>query len=173
MIVVGNFDLLLVVLSVVIATAASFTALDLAGRIRASSGRPRQAWLAAPAIAIGRGIWSMHFVALLAFVLPMPATYDFGLTILSLLVPVLLARIQHDEPRAARRQRCDHGPGDFRNALHGHGGGALHPEPACPRDRGAFIAGSSEPCPCRLGDDLRHPVPGGGELGCRSAPRRE
>jgi NO-binding membrane sensor protein with MHYT domain len=64
---VGRFDPTLVALSVVIATAASYTALDLAGRGRAAAGRARQAWLGAAAIAMGGGIWSMHFVAMLAF----------------------------------------------------------------------------------------------------------
>src|SRR6266436_6763280 len=86
MIVTGSFDLALVILSVVIATVASYTALDLAGRIRASTGRARRAWLAAAAVAMGGGIWSMHFVAMLAFLMPMPVAYDVGLTALSLVV---------------------------------------------------------------------------------------
>src|SRR5882724_9796993 len=90
MVVTGSFDLALVILSVVIATAASYTALDLAGRIRASTGRARQAWLAAASVAMGGGIWSMHFVAMLAFLMPMPVAYDVGLTALSLVVAVLV-----------------------------------------------------------------------------------
>jgi PAS domain S-box-containing protein len=86
----GSYSLSLVMLSIVIATGASYTALDLAGRIRVSSGRTRAPWLILAAIVMGGGIWSMHFVAMLAFVMPMPVTYDVGLTSLSLIVAVIV-----------------------------------------------------------------------------------
>src|SRR6266581_1262371 len=54
-------DPVLVALSILIAALASYTALDLATRMRAASGRAHRAWLAAAAIAMGGGIWSMHF----------------------------------------------------------------------------------------------------------------
>ncbi len=84
----GAHDGILVALSVVISIIASFTALDLAGRVRASNGRPRLAWLAAAAVAMGGGIWAMHFIAMLAFVLPVAVTYAPGLTALSLALPI-------------------------------------------------------------------------------------
>ena len=91
MIVTGTHDSALVLLSVVIAIAASYTALDLASRVRASFGWVRQAWLATAALAMGGGIWAMHFVAMLAFSMPnMEVTYDPGLTLLSLAIPVLV-----------------------------------------------------------------------------------
>ncbi len=90
MIIRGSFEPVLVVISVLVAIASSYTALDLAGRIRASGGRVRQLWLAAAAVAMGGGIWSMHFVAMLAFVLPVPVTYGVELTALSLLVAVIV-----------------------------------------------------------------------------------
>ena len=89
----GSFDLSLVALSVVIATAASYTALDLAGRVRVSRGRVRLAWLILAAVTMGGGIWSMHFVAMLAFVMPTAVTYDLGLTVLSLLVAVAVTGV--------------------------------------------------------------------------------
>ncbi len=84
----GAHDGILVALSVVIAIVSSFTALDLAGRVRASSGRARAAWLSAAAVAMGGGIWSMHFIAMLAFVLPVPVGYSPRLTALSLALPI-------------------------------------------------------------------------------------
>ena len=66
----GAYDGVLVGLSVLIATVASCTALDLAGRIRASSVWARHAWLATAAAAMGGGIWAMHFVAMLTFQMP-------------------------------------------------------------------------------------------------------
>jgi len=86
--VAGTYDLHLVALSFVVACFASYTALDLAGRIRASRGRIRGAWLATAAISMGGGIWSMHFIAMLAFLMPMAVIFDVGLTVLSLVVAI-------------------------------------------------------------------------------------
>src|SRR3546814_5031331 len=47
-------------------------------------------WLTVAALTMGGGIWSMHFVAMLAFVLPMPMSYDIGLTVLSLMLAILI-----------------------------------------------------------------------------------
>lgn len=68
---------------------ASYAALDLGGRVLASKGWKRILWLAMAAVAMGGGIWSMHFIAMLAFVLPVPVDYDFKLTAISLLVAIL------------------------------------------------------------------------------------
>ena len=85
----GTHDVLLVALSVLIAAAASYTALDLATRMRAASGWSSRAWLASAAIAMGGGIWSMHFVAMLAFSLPgLEVGYELRLTLLSLALPI-------------------------------------------------------------------------------------
>jgi PAS domain S-box-containing protein len=73
----GQYDLRLVALSCVIAVFASFASLNLAGRIRSSSGGARVLWLCSAAIALGGGIWSMHFVAMLAFSMPVAISYDF------------------------------------------------------------------------------------------------
>jgi len=80
-------DPVLVALSVLIAALASYTALDLATRMRATSGRARRGWLVAAAIAMGGGVWSMHFVGMLAFSLPgTEISYDPFLTLLSLII---------------------------------------------------------------------------------------
>lgn len=89
MIVHGVYDTYLVILSIVVATIASFTALSLAGRVRESRDRARRLWLAAAAMALGGGIWSMHFVAMLAFSMPgMPMSYDLSLTLVSLALAI-------------------------------------------------------------------------------------
>lgn len=80
----------LVALSILIATFASYAALDLGGRVTAARGRARPMWLAAAAVTIGGGIWSTHFVAMLASVMPIPVSYDIRLTVLSLAEAVLL-----------------------------------------------------------------------------------
>ena len=90
MTIAGTHDGVLVVLSILIAVFASFTALNLAGRVRAASGNLRRLWVTAAAVALGSGIWSMHFVAMLAFSIPgMTMTYDLGLTLASLVVALL------------------------------------------------------------------------------------
>lgn len=86
----GSYDPVLVALSIAVAILASLTALNLAGRLLVADGRARLGWLLASSLALGGGIWSMHFVGMLAFVMPMPATYDLQLTAFSLLLPVFL-----------------------------------------------------------------------------------
>jgi len=88
MTVIGTYDPYLVALSVAVACLASYTALDLGGRIRCSRRWARLAWLTTAAIAMGGGIWSMHFIGMLAFSMPMPVGYDLGLTLLSLAVAI-------------------------------------------------------------------------------------
>ncbi|HDZ58397.1 MAG TPA: PAS domain S-box protein [Pseudomonas xinjiangensis] len=90
----GTYSGALVCLSILIAITASFTALDLAIRVRASGGWARYAWLTTAALAMGGGIWAMHFVGMLAFHVPgMEVQYDLSLTLVSLLVPVVVTGI--------------------------------------------------------------------------------
>ncbi|HET7273379.1 MAG TPA: PAS domain S-box protein, partial [Rubrobacter sp.] len=91
--VVAGWDLRLVVLSYVIAAFASYTALDLAGRVAAIGGRSRIAWLAGGAFAMGVGIWSMHFTGMLALEMGMPVTYDILGTTLSMAVAIAAATL--------------------------------------------------------------------------------
>ncbi|MBW6426018.1 response regulator [Rhizobium sp. XQZ8] len=88
----GTHDGILVALAVLIAVAASYTALDIAARIGLASTRlGAYAWLATAAICMGGGIWSMHFVAMLAYVVPdIAVSYDPYLTVSSLLIAVLV-----------------------------------------------------------------------------------
>ena len=90
MVVDGYYDPILVTLSYAIAVFGSYTALDLAGRARASRGGSAVAWLAGAAAAMGGTIWSMHFVGMLALIMPMPVAYDLDITLLSLALPILV-----------------------------------------------------------------------------------
>src|SRR2546422_6022899 len=65
----------LVVLSIIVACIASYAALQLAGRI-VEARRIRVPWLLGSAFTMGIGIWSMHFVAMLAFRLDVPVAYS-------------------------------------------------------------------------------------------------
>jgi two-component system, sensor histidine kinase and response regulator len=82
--VTGSYNLGLVAVSVVTAMCASYVALDMAGRTAAARGRPRVWWLVGGAGAMGLGIWSMHYVGMLAFTLPVPVLYDLPTVLLSL-----------------------------------------------------------------------------------------
>jgi len=85
----GTYDPYLVALSILVAGFASYAALDLGGRVAPAQGPTRRIWLSAAALIMGGGIWSMHFVAMIAFELPTPVSYDVGLTVLSLVLAIL------------------------------------------------------------------------------------
>jgi NO-binding membrane sensor protein with MHYT domain len=91
MVLAGTHDPYLVALSILIACFASYTALDLSGHVPSAQGFARRMWLLAAAITMGGGIWSMHFVAMLAFVMPTPMSYDIGLTTVSLVVAIVVS----------------------------------------------------------------------------------
>jgi PAS domain S-box-containing protein len=89
----GFYDYGEVSRSLLIAIAASYAALDLAGRITAASGRIRLAWLSGGAFAMGIGIWAMHFKGMLAFHLPVPVKYHWPTVLASLLVAILASAV--------------------------------------------------------------------------------
>src|SRR6266705_90749 len=89
----GSYDDLLVALSIVIAILASYAALDLARRVTAAQGRARILWLTGGATAMGFGIWSMHYIGMLAFRLPVPVQYDWPTVLLSLMAAILASAI--------------------------------------------------------------------------------
>ncbi len=89
----SSYDHRLVALSVVIAICASYAALDLAGRVAASRGRAFVFWLIGGAGAMGLGIWSMHYIGMLAFSLPVPVSYDWPTVLLSSLAAILASGV--------------------------------------------------------------------------------
>jgi two-component system, sensor histidine kinase and response regulator len=91
--IVGSYDYRLVTLSVFIATLTSYAALVLSGRVTSAHGRTRLIWLAGGAVAMGIGIWSMHYIGMLAFRLPVPVQYDWPTVLLSLLAAVFAAAV--------------------------------------------------------------------------------
>jgi PAS domain S-box-containing protein len=86
---IGSYNYALVALSVLIAMFASYAALDLAGRVTAVGGWTRAVWLLGGAGAMGIGIWSMHYIGMLAFILPIPVAYHWPTVLLSLLAAIL------------------------------------------------------------------------------------
>jgi PAS domain S-box-containing protein len=90
---IGSYSYALVALSVLIAAVASYAALDLAGRVTAARGWIRAAWLLGGACAMGTGIWSMHYIGMLAFILPIPVAYHWPTVLLSLFAAILASAI--------------------------------------------------------------------------------
>ena len=102
----GAYDPMLVLLSMGVATWASFVSLNVASRIWSSTGWTRIGWIVAAATAMGGGIWSMHFIGMLAFSLPVPIGYGVPTTLLSLAIAIDVTAVgfaiiaaKHTRPR--------------------------------------------------------------------------
>src|SRR6202166_933743 len=89
----SSYDYGEVARSVLTAIAASYAGLDLAGRVTVARGRVRLAWLGGGAIAMGIGIWAMHFQGMLALYLPVSVEYHWPTVLVSLLVAVLASAV--------------------------------------------------------------------------------
>lgn len=79
----------LVAFSIIVAILASYTALNMASRVSSTSGRTAMWWLIGGSFAMGFGIWSMHFIGMLAFNLPIALGYDVPLTLISLFIAIV------------------------------------------------------------------------------------
>ncbi|MBI3529456.1 MAG: EAL domain-containing protein [Betaproteobacteria bacterium] len=87
----GTYNPALVLLSLLVAILAAYTALDLAVRVSHSEGRTARLWLGGGAASMGIGIWSMHFIGMLAFQLPVQMGYDVFITLASLLIAIVVS----------------------------------------------------------------------------------
>ena len=83
-----NYNLGLVAASLLLSMLASYTALNMASRVSEAKGTAARCWLIGGSVAMGIGIWSMHFLGMLALQLPMHMTYDPVITLLSLLLAI-------------------------------------------------------------------------------------
>ena len=120
----GIYDPKLVVLSVGIAVFASLAALDVAVRARrAEHLRSRAAWIALGALAMGGGIWAMHFIGMLALQLPCGVSYDASLTLWSILPGILASAIAINVIRHIRPSQWQIVTGSL---LLGSGIGTMH-----------------------------------------------
>lgn len=89
----GHYDLLLVGLSVFVATLASYASLLIARHVSTiSENKSRRLWIASGGVCFGLGTWAMHFIGMLAFSLPCTTSYDPVLTFLSM-IPAIMASV--------------------------------------------------------------------------------
>ena len=84
-----SYSLGLLVLSLVVATMGAYVAVEIAQRVRATEGRRRIFWTYGGAFSMGLGIWSMHFVGMLALQLAVPIWYDALLIFASVLAAIV------------------------------------------------------------------------------------
>lgn len=84
-----TYDLRLVFISLVIAIFGAYTALELAGQVIVAKKLAHKYWLIGGAIALGVTIWVMHFIAILAYQLPIPITYNFSIVLASMVVAIV------------------------------------------------------------------------------------
>jgi NO-binding membrane sensor protein with MHYT domain len=89
----AQYNSWLVLTSVLVAIVASYTALDLTSRMPSAKGGAARLWLAGGAFAMGTGIWSMHFIGMLALSLPIPLGYDLPTTLLSMVTAIVASGI--------------------------------------------------------------------------------
>ena len=89
-VVTTSFDTVFVVLSLLMAIVGSFVALTAASRIKQANGRINRTNATAAGLALGGvGVWSMHFIGMLALDMDVGRSYGIVETLLSLLAVVL------------------------------------------------------------------------------------
>jgi diguanylate cyclase len=141
----SHYEPLLVLVSILVAIFASYTALSLSERVTRSRGTASQLWIAGGAVAMGMGIWSMHFIGMLAFRLPIAIGFDFGITVVSLLLPILVSGIalwQVSQPRFPLPRLLAGAllMGVGINAMHYTGMAAMRMQPGIHYDPWLFVA---------------------------------
>ncbi|MGV8926706.1 MAG: putative bifunctional diguanylate cyclase/phosphodiesterase [Ewingella sp.] len=85
----SDYNAVLILFSFIVAMLASYTALDMAGRVATTQGKASRFWLAGGALSMGIGIWSMHFIGMLAFSIPVSMGYDPLITLFSMVIAIV------------------------------------------------------------------------------------
>ncbi len=103
----AHYDYRLVTLSVCIAICAAYAAVGLAERVTVAKGRWKAFWIAGGACAMGTAIWSMHYIGMLAFELPVPVRYDVRLVLISMVAALAssgIALVFVSQERLSRKE---------------------------------------------------------------------
>lgn len=88
-----SWDPVLIGISFVVAFIASFIALDSAGKATISNQRESAFWRLSGGATLGMGIWSMHFIGMLAMKMTMPISYHLPLTAFSFVIALVSATL--------------------------------------------------------------------------------
>ena len=134
----------LIGMSVLISIFGSFSALSHMQSMRANSGKQSLGWMIAGAITLAMAIWSMHFIGMLSFHLPIQMAFDIKLTLLSIL-PALLTTLfafyllQNSNVRFGRITIAGVVMGLGVAAMHYTGMAALKMQPAIVYDTGILV----------------------------------
>ncbi len=84
-----TYNYALVTVSIAVAILASYVAIELANIAwKIQKHRHLNRWLGLSSLALGLGIWTMHFIGMFAFKLPTPIYYDGTITLFSLIIAV-------------------------------------------------------------------------------------
>jgi PAS domain S-box-containing protein len=89
----GIYDVRLVALSLLVAVLSSCMAMQVAVQARGLKASARLLALSTGSLALGGGVWAMHFIGMLAFDLCTPVAYDPWITVASVLPSVLAAGV--------------------------------------------------------------------------------
>jgi signal transduction histidine kinase/NO-binding membrane sensor protein with MHYT domain/DNA-binding response OmpR family regulator len=120
----GQYDPVLVILSVTIAIFASYTALLVSQTVVAVKTRTkRYAWIVIGGLCMGAGIWAMHFTGMIALNLPCTTSYDLEITVLSMIPGILASMLAVGIVSRDRINRVQLAAGGL---LLGAGIGAMH-----------------------------------------------
>jgi NO-binding membrane sensor protein with MHYT domain len=87
-----HYDMVLVAYSFVIASLTGYCGIEMTSRVRRAV-ESKWLWIVAAAFAFGTGVWAMHFMGMIALMLPVPVTFDAGITFASWMVAVLVSGI--------------------------------------------------------------------------------
>ena len=85
----ATYNSWLVILSIIVAMVVAYTALKLAARVAEAEGTGGRLWLIGGAVSMGTGIWSMHFIGMLAFSVQTPLRYGVATTLASLAIAIV------------------------------------------------------------------------------------
>ena len=120
----GNYNNTMVLLSVFIAILSAFIGLHIATQqIKQSSVQRKNIMLAIGSIALGGGIWSMHFIGMLAFDICTIVDYNATLTLFSMLPGVGASWVALNH---LQKQRTGLKPLFLEGVLVGSGIGTMH-----------------------------------------------
>lgn len=141
---ISQYQTFLVFVSILVAIFASYFALSLSEKITKLKGKSTRFWIAGGAIAMGTGIWAMHFIGMLAFRLPIPIGYDWKITFVSLILPIVVSAIalwQASQPHLPIKRLIVSGVimGIGINAMHYTGMAAMRMLPGIVYDPVLFI----------------------------------